>query len=84
MDINDTLLQAMNIMIQSALKKANFDKTIKAKIISNNLNQYRCNYQGATITAKSLNNNEYKIGDMVYILIPASNDGIEKIILGKV
>lgn len=85
MDVNDTLIEAINILIRSAISKAEFDKTIKATVLYKNNNLYKCDYQGATITASSLNNNQYEIGDVVYILDPAvNNNGTEKIILGKV
>lgn len=87
MDVNDTLIEAINILIKSALEKAEFDKTIKATILykdKNNSKLYKCDYQGATITASNLNNNEYIPGDVVYILDPATNNnGTGKIILGK-
>lgn len=88
MDINEQILNSINILIKAALQQANFDKTVKAIITykdKNNLNKYKCNYQGSIYNVTSLNNNEYNIGDLVYILIPASDaNGTGKIILGKI
>lgn len=85
MDINDTILKAVEVLIKSAIQNASFDKTILATIEKqSNENEYKYNYQGAMGTATSLNGMSYKKGDNVYILIPSTANGQDKIILGKV
>ncbi len=84
MDINDTIIKAIEIMVKNAIQNAPFDKTVLATIERQlNEKEYKYNYQGAIGTATSLNNSSYQIGDNVYILIPANDNGQGKIILGK-
>lgn len=88
MDINEQILNAINILVKAALQQAEFDRTVKATITykdKNSSNKYKCNYQGSIYNVTSLNNKIYNIGDLVYVLIPASDsNGTGKVILGKI
>lgn len=86
MDINEQILNSINILIKAAMQNMSFDKTVKAIITyCGDNNKYKCNYQGSIYNVTSLNNDKYKVGDYVYVLIPASDDnGTGKIILGKI
>lgn len=87
MEISNTILQAIEILVNAAIENAPFDKTIIAQIerISDiKKREYKCNYMGAIITANAINSDvTYEVGDYVYILIPKTTNGTNKIILGK-
>lgn len=85
MDIDDTIIKTIEIIVKSVLQNAPFDRTISAIIEKQSGdNEYKYKYQGSIGTALSLNKIVYKEGDNVYILIPANDNGQGKIILGKV
>ena len=80
MDINEQILNSINILIKAVLQDVSFDKTVKAIITyCGDNNKYKCNYQGSIYNVTSLNNDKYKIGDYVYVLIPASDDNYSAI-----
>lgn len=86
--IEDTILDAIDIITKSKIDNANYDKTIMAQIIScsdEGTGEYKCSYQGATIIAHSSHPSlKYNVNDNVYILIVADDyAGDGKIIIGK-
>lgn len=80
------LLEAMSIIAQNAVKKANYDKTIQATIIScvdATIGKYKVNYQDGSWFAYSTNTNiVYQPGTLVYILVPGNDMRNNKTILG--
>ena len=87
-EINQNIIGAINILVESALSQANFDKTISAVIVSctdEAKGKYKVKYQDATYYATS-DNTEVKYSDNteVYILIPGNDFSKEKKILGTV
>ena len=86
--IINNIIQTISIMIQKALASANFDRTIKAIILScqdQNKGIYKIKYQDAIWKAQAINNNIiFTPGTSVYILIPANDMNQTKIILSNV
>lgn len=88
MDLNKSILDAIELVASSVMKKAKYDKTIQAQIIACtnlDLGEYRCKYQDSTFCAYANDINIFfNNGCYVYILIPQGNMNKEKIILGPV
>ena len=71
--IENSICQAASIIIDQALNKAKYDKTILAKIIScvdETTGKYKIKYQDSVFYAFSNNENIYPENADVYILIP--------------
>ena len=85
LEYSDQLINSIDIIVQSALDKASFDKTIKATIIkqdSQENGKYLVKYQDATFYAYTNNwNIQYAQNSYVYILIPQGDLSNTKIIL---
>lgn len=88
MDLNKSILDAIELVASSIIKKAKYDKTIQAQIIAYtnpDLGEYRCKYQDSTFCAYANDINiSFNNGCYVYILVPQGNMNKEKIILGPV
>ena len=86
--INNQILDAFGIVIDSQLRKLKFDKTIQASIVQSidaSAGSYKVRYQNSTFTAYSTDPNiEYKQGDSVYVSIHMNNVEQNSTILGTV
>ena len=86
MSINDKILDAIELLADNSVKKAGYDKTIQAQVLScqdATIGKYRCRYQDAIIYAYTNNTDiTYTNGAYVYILVPGSDMNKEKTILG--
>ena len=86
MGVQEKLLDAIEIIANDSVKKAGYDRTIQAQILScedATIGKYRCRYQGATIYAYAGTSDiTYTKGAYVYILVPGGDMGKEKTILG--
>ena len=86
MNVNEQLLDAICKIADDSVKKAQYDKTIQAQVLScedATIGKYRCRYQDAIIYAYSNNSDiSYGNGAYVYILVPGGDMGKEKTILG--
>ena len=86
MSINDKTLDAIELLADNSVKKAGYDKTIQAQVLScqdATIGKYRCRYQDAIIYAYTNNTDiTYTNGAYVYILVPGSDMSKEKTILG--
>lgn len=74
-NIENKILEAVEIIVDSAVKSAGFDSTVIATVkecidIANG--KYRCKYQDSMIYAYADNNN-YSVGEQVYVLVPNSD-----------
>lgn len=82
------LIGAIQTIVDDAIAKANFDKTIKAtivKCIDETIGKYSVKYQDSTFYAFSPNTeNTYRDGTNVYILIPGNDTSQDKTIIGAV
>lgn len=82
------LIGAIQTIVDDAIAKANFDKTIKAtivKCIDETIGKYSVRYQDSTFYAFSPNTeNTYRDGTNVYILIPGNDTSQDKTIIGAV
>lgn len=86
--IEDTVLEAIDILTKANINHKPKDMVIMAKIVScqdKNIGKYKCNYQGAIFPAYSSHPIlTYDNGDNVYILNVAEDaTGNSKIIIGK-
>lgn len=86
--IENKILDAIQTVVDSAVKNAGYDKTISATIIkcSNEaLGKYVIRYQDGLFNAYSQDPNiKYSNGTQVYILIPRNDTSATKTILGTV
>lgn len=87
MSVSQKVIEAMDILTNVAISKANFDKTIQAQILScedADSGKYRCRYQDATFIAYASSDIDtiYQNGTNVYILIPRNDMSNQKTILG--
>ena len=82
------ICEAMEMIAEKAVAKANYDKTIQASIIrceDELLGQYKVRYQDSTFYAYAANTNiTYSANTLVYILVPGNDLGNTKTILGTV
>lgn len=86
MDVKEKILDAIQLLASNTVKKAGYDKTIQAQIVScedATIGKYRCRYQDSIFYAYSNNSDlSFSNGSYVYILIPQNNFQKEKTILG--
>lgn len=87
MNVNQTVLDAIELLANSKVEKANYNTTIQAQIIScedASIGKYRCRYQDAIIYAYSNNiDTTYTNGSYVNILVPGNDMSKDKTILGS-
>lgn len=85
MSLSQNILDAVEILANSSISKAGYDRTIQAQVLScedASIGRYRCRYQDSTIYAYSNNlDTSYNKGDYVYILVPSNDMKKEKTIL---
>ena len=86
MGVNEKILEAIGICADNIVKKAEYNKTIQAQIMScqdATIGKYKCKFQDAIFYAYNTNTEvSYINGANVYVLIPSNDMGKEKIILG--
>lgn len=86
MSASSQILDAIELLTNNSIKKAAYDRTIQAQIIScedETIGKYKCRYQDAIIYAYSTGTNiTFNKGAQVYILVPGNNMKNEKTILG--
>ena len=86
MSVQDKILDAIELLADNSVKKAGYDRTIQAQILScedATIGKYRCRYQDATIYAYASGSNiTFNKGAYVYILVPGGDMNKEKTILG--
>lgn len=82
------ILDTIQMLVDNAVSKAEFDKTIKATIsrcIDATIGKYVVKYQDSSFYAYSYNTeNIYTAGTAVYVLIPGNDMSQEKSIIGTV
>jgi len=88
MSVSGKILDAIELLTENSIKKAAYDKTIQAQIIScedETIGKYKCRYQDAIIYAYSNNvDTTYNEKSYVYILVPDNDMSKEKTIIGAV
>lgn len=74
-DVTNSILRAMQSMIEKNIAKLKFDKTIAAKIIEydKSRNKYLVSYGGKEMYVKERHGNTYTTMDTVWILIPCGS-----------
>lgn len=73
MNISDEILKAIEIMIDSKLKKLDFDRTYTGIVSSVNTDGYTVKYNGTEINIKTTATDVFKRGDMVKFCVPCGN-----------
>lgn len=85
---SDKLLDSMEITIQSALNKLNYDITVQAiieQIVNLDIGEYKVKYNGNIFSAFANDlSYTYDIGDNIYLKIPEGNFSNKKFIENKV
>ena len=85
-DIQESLLKAMDSLVNDRLDKYTIDQTITCNIVRcvNALNgEYLVSYQGGNMTAYAEDLAAYSKGTSVYVLIPEGNFSNKKLILSR-
>ena len=84
-DYAETLLQAVEILINKKIEEVKFDETINATVVDDSKadnGEYIVETEGAKFTAYSTEV-KYKVNDSVLVTIPQGNYENQKIIVGK-
>lgn len=88
MSIENQLCEAIELITENAVKKAGYDRTVQATIMSctdASTGQYKVKYQDNIFYAYSTNTDiTYTKNTLVYILIPGSDLSNQKTIIGTV
>lgn len=86
MSVSEKVLDAIELLTSNSIKKAGYDRTIQAQILScqdATIGKYKCRYQDAIIYAYTNSLDvTYTKGAYVYILVPGNDMNKEKTILG--
>lgn len=86
--IEQSICQAIDVIVNKAVSDANYDRTIQGTVIScedATVGKYLCQYQDSKFYAYSSNSDvTYTNGATVYILVPGNNMNTDKTILGTV
>lgn len=85
MELQDSILKAIDAITKTRIDKLQLDKTVTAEIIkcTNALSrEYKCSYNGGNITAYAAEDATYTNGQSVYVLIPQSDMTKRKTIVG--
>lgn len=84
-EIQNSILDAWNLVADAAVRKSQNTLTIEAKILDiddSGLNSYKVEYMGSKFKAYATNQTvTYAVGDKVYVLVPNGDFTKEKIIL---
>ena len=84
----DDMINTVGILIDHRINKLRLDYTAEAEIMSvenADEGEYKVLYQSNIFSAFAGDENKkYKVGDMVYMLVPQNNFNMKKIIIGKV
>lgn len=80
----DKLIESVDDLIDKKLNELKFNYTIETKITKIiSMTEYEIEYQNKTYKAKSINNQEYIVDDLVYVMVLNGNFS-NKIILCKI
>lgn len=87
MDLNETILRTIEIVVTSLLEKSDFTKVIVAQILScedETTKKYRCKYQDIIFTVYASSPQlSFNNGDMVYVLLSNGSINENIMIIGK-
>lgn len=87
MNIENKICEAIEMIVDNSISKADFDRTIQATILSctNALTkEYKIKYQDNILTAYANGEANYKKDTLVYVLVPNNDLSKQKTILGAV
>lgn len=88
MAIEDNICEAIELIVGKAVASANYDRTIKATIVScvdQSIGKFKVKYQDSSFYAYATSSEvTYSKGKEVYILVPGNDMSAEKTILGTV
>lgn len=86
MGYDDKICEAIEYIVDNAVKKADYDKTIQANIVrtvDQTIGKFSVKYQDSIFYAYGDPNIKYSNGAEVYVLIPGNDTGRDKTILGS-
>lgn len=87
MSVNEKVLDAIELLIKTAVQNAEYDRTISAQIVrvqDAQTGKYRCKFQDSIFSAYSSNPQlKFVPGDNVYVLNTYDTLGTNKTIIGK-
>ena len=82
------ICEAIETLVDRAVEKANYDKTIQASIVEQvdaTIGKYKVKYQDSTFFAYAAHANaNYSKGTNVYVLVPSNDMEKDKTIIGAV
>lgn len=84
--VTDSLLRAIRSTVDGAISNLSNDITVKATIIectNASINEYSASYNGGQINVYSQDGSSYQTGETVYVLVPMSDFGNKKYIIGR-
>lgn len=88
MNYADSILDAVDILIDKKLSNLPYDKTVRATILSiedESLLKYKVKYQNATVYAYATDADQsYKVNDEIYLQVPSNDFNKSPLIIGKV
>ena len=87
MDIENKICDAIEMLVDNSIARADFDRTIQATIVSCSnaiTKEYKIKYQDNTLVAYAANDAVYKKDTLVYVLVPNNDLSRQKTILGAV
>lgn len=86
MSYENELCEAIELIVNNAVAKANYDRTIQATIVScidQTIGKFKCKYQDSSFYAYATSSEvTYSKGTEVYVLIPGNDMSRDKTILG--
>lgn len=83
---SEAIFQAVDILVEKAISKLQYDRTIQAEIysiVNLDTGEYKIKYSGNIVSAFSTTE-QYNVGDNVYVTIPEGNTSNKKMIVGLV
>ena len=86
MNISDSILEAIDIVIQQRLQQLNFDNTIVCTVVDNSKREegeYTVEYQDSVRLTAYSENKTYLNDSKVYVLVPEGDWSKQKTILGR-
>lgn len=86
MSYENELCEAIELIVNNAVAKANYDRTVQATIVScidQTIGKFKCKYQDSSFYAYATSSEvTYSKGTEVYVLIPGNDTSRDKTILG--
>lgn len=74
MNAEDQILRAIQVIVDAALRKATFDRTVRGRIVSQIDNKnYNVNIQGKVHKVPTYGDSVYFVNETVWVCLPENN-----------